>query len=83
MELSTTGGTTISAPTTSQQFMKTEGLLQYSQEPSTGPYPKPDESTWLNWQQRILWEIALPFQFSFRSDSFNEELRDVLLSSRA
>jgi hypothetical protein len=29
---------------TSQQFMESEGSLKYSQEPSTGPYPKPDQS---------------------------------------
>jgi hypothetical protein len=29
---------------TSQNFIEPEGSLQYSQEPSTGPYPEPDQS---------------------------------------
>jgi hypothetical protein len=27
-----------------QHFMKTEGLLPFQQEPSTDPYPEPDQS---------------------------------------
>jgi hypothetical protein len=29
----------------SQYFMELEGLFPYSQEPATGPYPEPDQSS--------------------------------------
>jgi hypothetical protein len=47
MELSPSGGAANSAATQEfpQHFMEPEGSLPRSQEPSTGPYPEPDQST--------------------------------------